>query len=199
MVLPTKNYLITRLDNSVAITRVIPLTARFPDGTSQRVRFKSPGIPVFMFENRELAALYGDDVAVGNFVYEYLPIEEIVDQAFAPGIVAGFQELSAGAEAELPDRAWRDQWSAGIGGKVEVDMVAARAEVMKKVRRRRNGELDALDKVFIKALGQGRTDDATAVEAVKQRLRDLPQVFEPILNNIETPDKLKAAWPEELG
>jgi len=97
---------------------------------------------------------------------------------------------------EIPDdrsfrNAWRDR------GRIEVDMPAARAIHLERVRAARTGKLNALDREWMRATGQGKKAEADAVEAKRQRLRDLPSTL--LMDTAETPDDLKTLWDNELG
>lgn len=83
------------------------------------------------------------------------------------------------------------------GGKLSHDMEACRSIHMDRIRKARDAELAKLDVATIQAVGKG--DDATrdAVEAEKQKLRDLPATFD--LSAARSTEELKALWPNELA
>lgn len=81
-------------------------------------------------------------------------------------------------------------------GKFSHDMTKAREIHMGAIRRARNAELGRLDVATMQAVGKGDTTARDAVEAEKQKLRDIPQTFD--LSGARTPEELKALWPQEL-
>lgn len=96
---------------------------------------------------------------------------------------------------ELPDRHFRPAW-AEVGGKPGIDMVKARAHQMSLIRKERDKKLEALDKEWMIATGKKRGQEADQVEAKRQSLRDLPQTVN--LDSAQSPEELKAIWPNEL-
>lgn len=93
------------------------------------------------------------------------------------------------------DRTFRNAWEHG-GDKVAVNMDRARTIHLDRIREVRNAALVALDVETMKAVGKGDPEVLGTVEAQKQALRDIPQVLD--LTVAQTPDELKAIWPEEL-
>lgn len=85
-----------------------------------------------------------------------------------------------------PRSLFRGAWIRKPGG-VEVDMPQARALHMDDIRKGRDAKLRELDVEQLRG---------NSVEAQKQALRDLPQTFD--LNAAQTPEQLKALWPDEL-
>jgi hypothetical protein len=97
------------------------------------------------------------------------------------------------SEEELPkDRTFRDAWTAS-----GVDMAKAREIWRGKIRLARQSVFAPLDADYMKAVEAG--DEARKAEVVskKQSLRDIPQ--DPRIEAAQTPEELKAVWPEELG
>ena len=75
---------------------------------------------------------------------------------------------------DLPThRVYRDAWH-DIGTRIDHDISKVRNITIERCRRDRNQKLDALDKEWMKATGQGKKSVADAVEAQRQVLRDLP-------------------------
>jgi len=76
------------------------------------------------------------------------------------------------------------------------DMPHARRLHIEKMRSRRLAALGVLDRDYTRAIGQGKTDEAAAVEAKRQALRDAPQTLD--AESAQTIDELKAIWPADL-
>jgi hypothetical protein len=108
--------------------------------------------------------------------------------------IKGFRRID---EIEVPtDRTFRNAWK--DTGMIEVDMLKARELLLEKLRIARTQKLSELDADWMKATGQGDKAEAEKVEAERQKLRDLPETVGVEL--AETPEDLKALWPEaELG
>jgi hypothetical protein len=123
----------------------------------------------------------------------------VIDRNIAKGIIPVDATL-----VDLPDdwtppdgnRAYRAAWKLN-GSKVEVDMPKARAIHMNYIRRARDKKLAELDPLWMKATGQKKAVEADAIEAQRQKLRDIPQTLD--LSQAATPDDLKAIWPAELA
>ena len=97
---------------------------------------------------------------------------------------------------ELPtDRTYRDAWEHD-GIKVQHNMPKARAIHLAHLRQARVDKLGALDAEWMKATGQNKKQDADAIEAQRQALRDLPTTL--ALDAATTVEALKALWPEGL-
>lgn len=92
------------------------------------------------------------------------------------------------------DRTFRDCWH-DAEGRVRVNMQKARGVHMERLRGARNAALAALDGEWMKATGQKKTADASAVEKKRQALRDLPSTVWPDIDAAETPEELIAIWP----
>jgi len=103
------------------------------------------------------------------------------------------------------DRTFRDQWKFDAKKGQIVDMPKAREIHMERIRNARPAEFAELDSEFQKHDAQARYKaDATAIakanaaEDKRQALRDLPQTYSREIAAADTPEKLKAIWPEEL-
>lgn len=81
------------------------------------------------------------------------------------------------------------------GNSVEVDMPKARAIHMDRIREVRDEKLKGLDKDWMKA--QGQKQPSEAIEAKRQKLRDIPQTLD--LESAKTPEQLEKLWPAELN
>lgn len=90
---------------------------------------------------------------------------------------------------------FREAWTMQGSG-IVVDMAQARLLQMDRIRAARNAKLDQLDKDWMRAVGQGNTTGAATIEAQRQVLRDLPQMFD--LSTATTPEALQARWPNQL-
>ena len=80
---------------------------------------------------------------------------------------------------------------------VNVNMTKARAIHLTEIRRVRNAELAKEDITFMRAVEAGDTDTQATIATKKQTLRDIPATFD-ITTGVDTPEKLKAKWPDEL-
>lgn len=111
------------------------------------------------------------------------------------GITEGDVVELPDAEAVPDDRTFRDAWSLNGRG-VEVDMGKARDIHMGRIRRARDAKLSALDVLWMRASARKDDTAADAIEADRQKLRDIPQTFG--LGGAASPKELKALWPKEL-
>jgi len=93
------------------------------------------------------------------------------------------------------DRSYRNAWRHGPDGFWH-DMDHAQRIHVERVRQARQPVLDQLDREWHRATGQGRQQDADAIEAQRQRLRDLPSTMD--LKHAHTIEELQALWPVEL-
>jgi len=80
---------------------------------------------------------------------------------------------------------------------IKVNMDKARVIQMDEIRKVRNTELAAKDITFMRAVEAGDTAAQATIGAEKQVLRDIPATFD-ITTDVDTPEKLKAKWPEGL-
>ena len=80
---------------------------------------------------------------------------------------------------------------------INVNMAKARVIHMDKIRVIRNRELAAKYISFMRAVEDGNTDAQATIKTEKQNLRDIPQTFD-ITTGVDTPEKLKAKWPDGL-
>ena len=80
---------------------------------------------------------------------------------------------------------------------INVNMTKARVIHLTEIRRVRNAELAAKDITFMRAVEAGDTDAQATIATEKQTLRDIPATFD-ITTGVDTPEKLKAKWPDEL-
>ena len=80
---------------------------------------------------------------------------------------------------------------------INVNMAKARVIHMDKIRVIRNRERASKDISFMRAVEDGNTDAQATIKTEKQNLRDIPQTFD-ITTGVDTPEKLKAKWPDGL-
>lgn len=110
--------------------------------------------------------------------------EEFVKEKLIP---ENAQNITYVSDAEIPkDKTFRNAWDI-VDGKITVDLPKARQVHMAKIRYARNKKLNELDVETLKGVD---------VQDQKQVLRDIPQTFD--LTIAQTPDELKALWPEQL-
>ena len=80
---------------------------------------------------------------------------------------------------------------------ISINMSKARGIHMDKIRVVRDAELSKKDVPFMRAVEAGDTDAQATIGTEKQTLRDIPATFD-ITTGVDTPEKLKAKWPDEL-
>lgn len=90
---------------------------------------------------------------------------------------------------------FRDAWE-DTGTTIQINMDKARVIHMNRIRKARDAELENLDVSYMSALEIFDTNEQARIVALKQVLRDIPQIFD--LNSYTEPAELKAAWPTEL-
>ena len=135
---------------------------------------------------------------------EYIVCFESVDDALAAiarkDISDGAADIQVVSVEHIPtDRVFRNAWERDLSPSpdaIRINMSKARVIHMDLVRIARNAELAALDIEHQRADEQNDEDRKVKIAAKKQALRDLPATFD--LTQYDTPDKLKAAWPDEL-
>lgn len=94
---------------------------------------------------------------------------------------------------EIPsDWTFRDAWTADL----VADMEKARAIHLDKIRAVRDRELSKLDLEFSRAQGRNDLIKAGEIETARQRLRDIPQVFD--MSTAQNEADLKSLWPAGL-
>ena len=108
-------------------------------------------------------------------------------------------------DAILQDRTFRDALDL-VDGVLTTDMPKAREIHRKHIREARGPKLSQADVDYFKALEAAvvtglapETPEYLALEATaahKKKLRDMPQM--PEIDAAQTPEELKAIWPEEL-
>ena len=96
------------------------------------------------------------------------------------------------------DRYFRNAvvWDPAAPDRTKVDMPKARGIHLQHIRYARDRELAGLDLLWLKAMEVDNPVEARRIAALKQTLRDIPQIFDLSVHN--TPETLKAAWPAEL-
>lgn len=99
--------------------------------------------------------------------------------------------------ASLPaDRTFRNAW-ADDGSTIGHDMAKAKAIHMDRIRAARAPKLEELDAQWMRATGQSKTAEVAQIEALRQKLRDLPQTLD--LSKAATVEELKSIWPADLA
>ena len=98
------------------------------------------------------------------------------------------------SETDAANWAFRSAW---VDINFTVDMDKARTIHMANIRAIRDRELAAKDITFMRAVEAGNTSAQSTIATEKQNLRDIPQTFD-ITTGIDTPEKLKAKWPDGL-
>jgi hypothetical protein len=81
-------------------------------------------------------------------------------------------------------------------GRLEHDVEAAKVLHREALRHARAAKFAELDAQWMKATGQGKRAEADAIEAERQRLRDLPA--DPAIEAATTIEDLKTTWPADL-
>ncbi|HEX7162149.1 MAG TPA: hypothetical protein VF223_13050 [Trebonia sp.] len=134
-----------------------------------------------------------DDLVFG--VREGRTEADVLADVLAKHVPAG-AEYRVVEETDLPYRgSFRNAWRRCPERGCQLDLDAAKAIKLDQIRRRRQPKLDELDRLYRRAVGQGKTDEAAAIEAQRQVLRDLPQTV--VLP--DDPAALDAYWPPEVA
>lgn len=126
--------------------------------------------------------------------WERLPTKNNVDAEIARGAwdahllpIKGWRLIDPG---DVPtDRTYRGAWS-DDGNAIVHDMTRAREVHRDRLRRARAAALAELDGKWMRATGQGKTKEAAAIEAERQKLRDAPA--DPRIDAAETIKDLTA-------
>jgi hypothetical protein len=101
------------------------------------------------------------------------------------------------AEADIPqDRTYRNAWMSD-GGAIRHDMAKARQLHRQLMRVARAPLLAALDIAYQRADEAADAAAKAQIAAQKQALRDA--TADPRIEAAQTPEELKAAWPQALG
>jgi hypothetical protein len=94
-------------------------------------------------------------------------------------------------ESEIPtDRSFRDAWK-DVDEVLIHDMTKVKEIHLARLRIQRNALLEEKDKDWMRAIGQGNTTEATAVETERQALRDFPQTIASQLESATTVAEVK--------
>jgi hypothetical protein len=131
-------------------------------------------------------------VSLLRTIGENVSIEEEIGkwQGAHPGAYLAHTEAK---ESDVPsDRTFRNAWK----GDLSVDMGKARDIWKDKMRAVRAPKLAALDTEYMRADETGDAQAKSAVAAQKQELRDV--TADPGIEAAQTPQDLKAVWPECL-
>lgn len=126
-------------------------------------------------------------VPTGEVPIEVVLAKDVPANAIDPKVVP---------RANVPaDRYFRNAWKQA-GDRVDVDMQKARVIQMDKIRLARDEKLKGLDIEWMKAVAKKKNAEADAIEAERERLRQIPQSFD--LSPAKNADELKVLWPEGL-
>jgi len=99
--------------------------------------------------------------------------------------------------ANIPaDASYRQAWRFDKGTGFSHDMTVAREIHLHNLRAVRAQALQDLDGEWMKAFATGNRQEAEAIEAKRQALRDAPTTLN--IDKATTIEELKAAWPDEL-
>lgn len=103
--------------------------------------------------------------------------------------------------ADLPSsRRFRNCWRQVGAAPAQVDLPLARAQRLNEIRLDRVSKLAQADAAIEQASDQGDVPLSGRLRAYRQALRDVPQVAQPILDALTTPEALEAwmpSWPVE--
>ena len=95
----------------------------------------------------------------------------------------------------LNDRTFRDAWE-DTGAAIGVNMPKAREIFRNRLREARTSKLAELDVAYIRADEIGDAATKATIAQQKQVLRDVTD--DPAIEAAQTPEALKAAWPDIL-
>lgn len=112
-------------------------------------------------------------------------------KAFPPGQPqpVSFYEIR---ESDIPeDASFRDSWKYD-GRSIVCDMEKVRRIHLERLRAKRSRELENLDGLWMRAVGQKKEKEAKEVEARRQRLRDMPELVREALEAASSVDEVKA-------
>jgi len=91
------------------------------------------------------------------------------------------------SRADLPiNRHFREAWKDQGVGNIAHDIEKVKNIAVERCRRDRDKKLDALDRDWMKAFGQGKKPIADSVEEERQKLRDLPAALTADLTSAQT-------------
>lgn len=102
--------------------------------------------------------------------------------------------LVPGEDDHPVEHAFPGAWRHAGGGKIVIDMPAARMVKMDRIRTERDERFPPLDAEWMRATGQKKTAEADLIEAKRQTLRDIPGAVD--LTAIATPEELKEFVPD---
>ena len=126
---------------------------------------------------------------------------ELSDEAYRAHVIERSIPPEASAVAELPDdwqppedRTFRNAWTMGQEGAVDINMEKAREVWRNRMRKARAPLLAALDVEMSRAFKDASQQEE--IEARRQALRDVTD--DPALEAAKTPEELRLVWPEAL-
>lgn len=122
-------------------------------------------------------------------------LEDALARALAKDIPPDAADVQVVKTADVPaDRTFRAAWRQSGGG-VGIDMPAARAIHLQRLRAERDKRLDETDKLISRATEQESGDEIVALKAHRRALRDIPPIVAGEIATADTPDALKAVRP----
>ncbi|HET7851986.1 MAG TPA: hypothetical protein VFK91_04500, partial [Methyloceanibacter sp.] len=127
---------------------------------------------------------------------------ELSDEDYRAHVVERSIPPEATDVTELPkdwqppqDRTFRNAWTLGAGGAVDVDMPRAREVWRARMRKARAPLLAALDVDMSRAFRDSARQNE--IEAKRQTLRDV--TADPAIEAATTPEELDEVWPQALS
>jgi hypothetical protein len=168
---------------------VLLIAIRFADDTI--------GIMSYLMKERNGTVLKGDTDAEIEAEIARTPFDQVPGKLPIKGwwnLRTDSKTLNRQLEGTKPYRkAWRfDKDTRSI----TFDMDAARSKHLFMIRYHRDKRLRELDGQYMAATAKGDAAAAAAVEAERQRLRDIPQTFD--LTGATTIQELRALWPSGI-
>jgi len=143
----------------------------------------------------------GEPVASEEYV---LPLDEATAAAeafvIAQHIPRTARHLVTCVLADLPSRRFRNCWRQAGAAPPHVDMPLARLQRLDEVRAERGPKLALADIAIQRATDAYNVSLASRLRDYRQALRDLPEVAQPEIEALTTPEALAAwepAWPVE--
>lgn len=122
--------------------------------------------------------------------------QDLFEKVLKKDIPPGSLDVRVIDRSEVPvDRTFRNAWK-DDGSKIVHDMSKAREIWREKMRRARKPKLEALDVDYQRADESGDNSKKAQIVAQKKKLRDITDL--PSIESTQTPEELKAIWPEEL-
>lgn len=178
------------------------MTARTPDVVTVAVTRVDGGLTILRIVTTEFRPTTPEERAIGlgprvaNWTIDPTPqyVESIIAKHNWQGPLApvSWRFVPNDFVVETTDRTYRDAWKDdGPGKGIGHDMPKVRTIHLERLRGKRDRKLEELDKTWMRATGQGKKQEADAVEAERQRLRDGPVVWQAQLAVAQTVDEVR--------